>query len=189
MRFTCFAFLFASASAFQAQPAATRFSTKLYGNTKTPPVIPAPKELSYGEESRRYRRTVYSHDDWVKHRSSDRFIRNILTTASSGIYKNVAREVWASTLIATFICLWNMAAGGYTAFDGVTHEAVIQSIYLPALSLPLTGFTLLSPFLGLLLGKLSGNIQNIIRCFASWSDKLLRSLSYKCGVQALGRSS
>lgn len=44
-------------------------------------------EIPYGEESRKFRRTVYSHDDWVKHRSPDRFIKNILSTTKSGIYK------------------------------------------------------------------------------------------------------
>lgn len=26
---------------------------------------------TYGEESRQYRRTVYAHEDWIKHRRSD----------------------------------------------------------------------------------------------------------------------
>eukprot|EP00581_Thalassiosira_minuscula_P011857 CAMPEP_0183725394 /NCGR_PEP_ID=MMETSP0737-20130205/20453_1 /TAXON_ID=385413 /ORGANISM="Thalassiosira miniscula, Strain CCMP1093" /LENGTH=78 /DNA_ID=CAMNT_0025956359 /DNA_START=24 /DNA_END=257 /DNA_ORIENTATION=- len=29
---------------------------------------------TYGEGSRKYRRTVYTHEEWVKHRSSDRFV-------------------------------------------------------------------------------------------------------------------
>jgi hypothetical protein len=44
-------------------------------------------EIPYGEESRQFRRTVYSHDDWVKHRSPDRFWNNLKTTTKSGIYK------------------------------------------------------------------------------------------------------
>jgi hypothetical protein len=43
--------------------------------------------IPYGEESRKYRRTVYSHDDWIKHRSPDRFLKNLLSTSKSGIYK------------------------------------------------------------------------------------------------------
>jgi putative membrane protein len=43
--------------------------------------------IPYGEESRKYRRTVYSHDDWIKHRSPDRFLKNLLSTPKSGIYK------------------------------------------------------------------------------------------------------
>ena len=49
---------------------------------------PAPKSLlaeTYGEGSRKYRRTVYTHNEWVKHRSSDRFIRNISSMPISRI--------------------------------------------------------------------------------------------------------
>jgi putative membrane protein len=159
MRFILFALLLASSSAFTAQPPNTRLTTKLYGNTQSPPPIPAPKALSYGEESRKYRRTVYTHDDWVIHRSPDRFVRNILTTPSSGIYKNIGPQIASVTAVASCIFLWNMAAGGYTDFEGINHEAIISSQFLPRLALPLTGFTLSSPFLGLLLGKCSRGIS------------------------------
>ena len=33
----------------------------------------------YAEHSRKYRRTVFMHDEWVRHRSSDRFFRNMKT--------------------------------------------------------------------------------------------------------------
>ena len=33
--------------------------------------------VPYGESSRMYRRTVYSHDDWIKHRSNERTITNL----------------------------------------------------------------------------------------------------------------
>jgi putative membrane protein len=104
---------------------------------------------TYGEGSRKYRRTVYTHNEWVKHRSSDRFIRNISSMISSGVYKSLGREVAATTSIATFLVVWNALTGGYTDFDGVQHEAIIAA--LPQLTLPLTPFTLLSPSLGLLL--------------------------------------
>ena len=141
--------LLASAEAFTTKPQAGRISTHLRDSTKSPPFIPPPKDISYGEESRSFRRTVYTHDDWVKHRSPDRFIRNISSIFTSGIYKNVGREVTATTGVATFVMLWNMVFGGYTDFSGVNHEAVAS--FLPALALPLTPFTLASPSLGLLL--------------------------------------
>ena len=143
--------LLASAEAFTTKPQAGRISTHLHDSTKSPPFIPPPKDISYGEESRSFRRTVYTHDDWVKHRSPDRFIRNIVSTTSSGIYKNIGREVTATTGVATFVVLWNMLTAGYTDFNGVFHDAALLA--LPALSLPLTPFTLSSPSLGLLLGK------------------------------------
>ena len=104
---------------------------------------------TYGEGSRKYRRTVYTHNEWIKHRSSDRFIRNISSMVNSGVYKSLGREVLATTFIATFLVVWNALTGGYTDFDGVQHEAIISA--LPQLTLPLTPFTLLSPSLGLLL--------------------------------------
>ena len=107
---------------------------------------------TYGEGSRKYRRTVYTHKEWVKHRSSDRFVRNLSSLVNSGVYKSLAKEVLATTAIACFIVFWNAIAGGYTDFDGVKHTAVLE--FLPQLTLPLTPFTLLSPSLGLLLGKL-----------------------------------
>lgn len=107
----------------------------------------------YGEESRPYRRTVYSHEDWVRHRSPDRFARNLSTFASSGIYKSLFKEVVATSTVASFVVVWNMIFGDYQGLDGVTHEGIMHDSLLPILSLPLSPFTLSSPSLGLLLGK------------------------------------
>ena len=108
---------------------------------------------TYGEGSRKYRRTVYTHDEWVKHRSSDRFVRNLSSIFSSGVYKSLAKEVLATVGVASFIVIWNALTGGYTDLSGVQHDALITA--LPMLTLPLTPFTLLSPSLGLLLGMSS----------------------------------
>jgi len=113
---------------------------------------PKPNEVlqeTYGEGSRKYRRTVYTHNEWVKHRSSDRFIRNLSSIYNSGVYKSLGKEVFAVTAVATFLVLWNGLTGGFTDFNGVQHGAVVN--FLPMLTLPLTPFTLLSPSLGLLL--------------------------------------
>jgi predicted membrane chloride channel (bestrophin family) len=104
---------------------------------------------TYGEGSRKYRRTVYTHNEWVKHRASDRFFGNIATMVNSGVYKSLAKEVLATTAVATFLVVWNAVAGGYTDLEGVQHAAIMSA--LPMLVLPLTPFTLLSPSLGLLL--------------------------------------
>lgn len=115
--------------------------------------LPPIKDISYGEASRQYRRTVYSHDDWRKHRSSDRFIYYLLSLGVSGVYKNIGREVLATTSIATLVCLYNtLFVTGYTDFEGVQHAAVFTSQFLPKIGLPLAPFTLASPSLGLLLG-------------------------------------
>jgi len=134
------------------RPAVTRIGTELYDNTQVAPdVMPAIKDISYGEESRKFRRTVYSHDDWRKHRSSDRFIYYLASLFASGVYKSLAREVSATVGIAAFVCLYNALVGGYTDLAGVQHEAVINNALLAGL--PLAPFTLSSPSLGLLLGK------------------------------------
>ena len=140
----------ASAFAPQQFRKSTSSTTRLFGQTKQPPEIPAPTEVSYGEESRKYRRTVFSHDDWVKFRSPDRFIRNLQSMVSSGVYKNLGREVGATVAVATFVCVWNALTGGYQDLTGTSHEALLPA--LSTLTLPLTPFTLSTSSLGLLLG-------------------------------------
>jgi Bestrophin, RFP-TM, chloride channel len=132
----------------------TTTKTTLFGNTQMPAQADDPITTVFGEESRRYRRTVFTHDDWVRHRSPDRFWRNVQTFFISGIYKNIGFEVAVVTAVATFVVIYNALIGGYVDFDGVQHEAVIQHTMLPKLGLPLTPFTLSSPSLGLLLGKI-----------------------------------
>jgi putative membrane protein len=137
----------------------SRVNTELYGNTKSPPPLPPIQDISYGEASRPFRRTVYTHDDWVKHRNPDRFVRNLAAITSSGVYKNLYNEVAATTSIATFICVYNAITGGFTDFDGVKHAALIQNVWAPLLGLPLAPFTLSSPSLGLLLGQSNNLVQ------------------------------
>jgi hypothetical protein len=88
----------------------------------------------------------------VKHRSPDRFLRNLASIPASGIYKNMGREIIATTAVATLIFFWNMIVGGYDDFNQIHHQAIVQSYYLPTIKLPLAPFTLASSSLGLLLG-------------------------------------
>jgi ion channel-forming bestrophin family protein len=142
----------ASASGFVSPSQVGRVSTSLHGNTKEPPPLPEIKDIFYGEESRRYRRTVYTHDDWRRHRSPNRFQYYLRNIFQSGIYKNLSRAVTATTAVAAFIVLFNSVVGGYTDYKGVKHAAVFASAWLPKLGLPLAPFTLSAPSLGLLLG-------------------------------------
>jgi hypothetical protein len=57
-----------------------------------PPKLEKPKNIKYGEESRKFRRTVYTHDDWERHRSPDRFVRNLVSIVASGVYKVWKKE-------------------------------------------------------------------------------------------------
>lgn len=54
----------------------------------------------YKEESRRYRRTVFDEDDWVKFRSSGRLVKNLLTLFSSGVIRGLWVEVGLVTTVA-----------------------------------------------------------------------------------------
>ena len=156
--------------------------------------LPPIKDISYGEASRQYRRTVYSHDDWRKHRRSDRFIYYLLSLGVSGVYKNIGREVLATTSIATLVCLYNtLCVSGYTDFEGVQHAALFSSQFLPKIGLPLAPFTLASPSLGLLLGTVS--CYMIVYCLFVYQYILtmivfimMFSLSHQHVLSTLGRS-
>jgi len=117
-----------------------------------PPADPSlPMTEQYGEGSRKYRRTVYNHDLWVKHRSPDRFFSNLRTLVNSGIYKQVGKEVAATVGVASFVCLWNALVGGYQGFDGTMHDPIIHNAFFQVVGLPMIPFTILTPSLGLLL--------------------------------------
>ena len=124
--------------------------------------LPPIRDIAYGEESRKYRRTIFTHDDWVNYRSPDRFWRNLLAGPNSGVYKSVFKEILATTSVATFVVVYNCAVGGYTDFAGNQCEALINSPYLPLFGLPLAPFTLASPSLGLLLSKCDTTIYQQI---------------------------
>ena len=96
------------ANAFSPQGVSSRIKTAVY---ETPQKAVYD---NYGEESRQYRRTVYTHDDWVKHRSQDRFFYYIIAMLKSGVYKNIVREVFVTTFVAISVFGFNIAATGYT---------------------------------------------------------------------------
>lgn len=104
-----------------------------------------------GEDQRKLRRTVYTHDDWRRHRNQDRFIVYLAAIFKSGVYKNLKNEVVLATSIAAFVCFYNCIVGDYTDLAGVKHVGLVQSVFFPKLGLPLQAFTLTSPSLGLLL--------------------------------------
>jgi len=103
----------------------------------------------YQEATRAYRRTVYMHQEWVDHRSTERFFRSLTTILESGVLRARNKEVNLILGFASFLVVWNSIAGGYTDFEMVKHGAIIP--HLPVLSVPLSFFTLTSPTLGLLL--------------------------------------
>lgn len=113
------------------------------------------------EAARKYRRTVYTHDDWKKHRSQDRFQIYLGSLFDSGVFRNSEREVYTVTGVAVLVCLYNALANGYTDFAGVEHAGVIG---LDKIGLPLSAFTITSSALGLLLSKLVILASVILPC-------------------------
>ena len=79
------AFVTPSTTVVSSAVVPTTTTTELYAANGPPDT--ATKDIPYGETSRQFRRTVYTHDDWVKHRSPNRFIKNLSTIVSSGVYK------------------------------------------------------------------------------------------------------
>jgi len=156
----CTAFVPQSAStnsaATQLSPSTVRIATELHSIMKPTGFdsfksLKGQTDLPSGEEQRKFRRTVYTHDDWKKHRSQDRFFYYIAAIFKSGVYKNLGREVSWTVAVATFVVGYNIIANEYTDFGGVTHTVPFLGDVLPKLSLPLNLFTTTSPSLGLLL--------------------------------------
>ena len=111
--------------------------------------------ISYSERSRPYRRDVFTQEDWVRHRSSDRFVGNLVKLTRSGVVRSLFQEMGLIASTATFICVVNaFFAVGFTDFAGVHHEPLLSGF--PVLQLPAAFFTLSSPALSLLLGAFVG---------------------------------
>ncbi len=116
-------------------------------------------ELNRAEKARPFRRTVYSHEDWQRHRSTDRFYRNLSTIVDSAVVGNVAKESLSVASFATFLVFWNSMCGDYQGVmnglvgpsDGVVNPGPLKDVF-PTLELPLSVFQVASSSLGLLLG-------------------------------------
>ena len=77
----------------------------------------------------------------------------------------------ATTAVATGVVIWNMVFGTYQDLGSVTHYGPLHDSLIPILCLPLSPFTLSSPSLGLLLGKLAQArpLRNEYSYFVSYS--------------------
>jgi putative membrane protein len=145
---------------------------------------------SYGESSRKLRRSYYAHSDWLKARADDRFLYNLSSIVRSGILKQLSKELIFVAGISTFVCVWNgLFIAGYDDFVGLHHAAILGQQSFPLLVLPPNPFTLSVPSLGLLLifrtntaykrwdegrkawGSIINNSRTCVRLGTSWSDK------------------
>ena len=143
----------------------------------------------YGEESRRYRRTIYRHEDWLMHRSETRLLRNLAGAFTSGVVRSLISEILAVALVAVLVVVWNSALFGYVDLQGSSHPGVFGDVNdVLKLTLPISLFTLSSPALGLLLvfrtntsysrwlearqawGRIVSHSRNIMRQSTLWLD-------------------
>ena len=111
-------------------------------------------EMEQARLSNQYSR--YSHDDWLRHRGSDRFFRNLFKFNKSPIVKNLLDEAAILAAICTGIILWNeLLIDGWTDLNEVHHDAPLANMLPSALTiklaLPTEPFFLCGGPLGLLL--------------------------------------
>ena len=98
----------------------------------------------------------FGHNDWLRHRASDRFFRNLFQFDQSPIVKNLLDESAILALISFGIIAWNeLLVDGYTDINEVHHAApladVLPSFLTFKFSLPIDPFLLCGGPLGLLL--------------------------------------
>jgi len=137
----------------------------------------------YAETQRKDRRTIFMHDDWVRHRSSERFLRNMLSIPSSGINRALYKELVFVTSVAAFVVAFNCLFVSYQGAGGVVHPGPLNFLdaNLKTMSLPALPFTIAMPALSLLLvfrtntaysrwneartlwGGLINNCRNVVR--------------------------
>mmetsp|Transcript_27972 Transcript_27972/g.71487 ORF Transcript_27972/g.71487 Transcript_27972/m.71487 type:complete len:434 (+) Transcript_27972:69-1370(+) len=107
--------------------------------------------VSYSENSRQFRRTVYSHEAWVQHRGTERFFKNFASTLDSGVVRSLYTEIIFVTTVAAAVVALNMGIAGYEDLSNVHHEAPFPLPTIKSLSLPALPFTIAMPALSLLL--------------------------------------
>lgn len=105
------------------------------------------------EAKRKTRRIEFNHKDWVAHRSSDRFIENMLTMFKSGIAQNLKEELSVVTAAAAFVVLMNCLTGEYEGLDGAMYEGPLRVVrdQIGPISLPAMPFSIAMSPLSLIL--------------------------------------
>ncbi|MCO5613325.1 hypothetical protein L7F22_067601 [Adiantum nelumboides] len=87
---------------------------------------------------KRQRRAFYSHDDWLRHRSSLRYIRHVLSSMSSRVIVSLVPPVFTFTAGAICVAAYNTALkNGYLpSFLPLLHAASLPyELTAPALAL------------------------------------------------------
>lgn len=124
-----------------------------------------PSPLSYSEKSRAFRRDFYTHESWIKHRSKERFVGTIIKIFESGVVRALVEELVIVGGVAFFVLVYNaLLITGWEDFALVYHDPIMTSTAFPPMYLPLTGFTLSSSALSLLLGACVCEYDGVLPC-------------------------
>ena len=84
----------------------------------------------YGEKARKFRRTHYGHDSWIKHRAPDRIFKNLATTFYSGLFRSLSTQVWVVTGFAVLVAIWNSVfVEGFVDLEGDQYKPLLETIF------------------------------------------------------------
>ena len=118
----------------------------------------------YSEDSRKFRRKVFTHKDWIKHRSSNRTVKNLTTLLKSGIVRQTLTECLITIFITICVYCYNLFfIYGFEDLSMVHHNPLVSTSLPPAV-LPSVPFNFASPALGLLL------VFKTNTSYARWDD-------------------
>lgn len=92
------------------------------------------------EDAMEYRRQVFDHEDWVRHRSSSRHGRHLVSIASSRVIMALGPPVFSLTAVAAVITIYDEAL-----------SAQLLPAWMPLLHISNVPFLLTAPALALLL--------------------------------------
>jgi hypothetical protein len=151
-----------SVTPYKARPVFAQRYTSIHQSSPLSPQLrrkmSTNDDISFGESSRPFRRDVFGYDNWVQHRSTDRFIGNLLDILKSGVFRELLPYCFSISSIATFVVIYNaLFVNGYDDFAGIHHSTILGAAF-PLLKMPMDFFNLCTPSLALLLGTSHGNI-------------------------------
>jgi len=150
---------------------------------------------AWREGSRRYRRTVFGPNDWIRYRRSTRLLDNLLNSFNSSVLRALWFDISIIVSLATALLVYNhILTDGlvlnwiqqYMTAEEFEPEQIAQAAEtfknIPKLQLPLSPFTLSSPSLGLLLVfRTNGAFQRFFEARALWGSVI--NYSRNCAAQ------
>ncbi|KAH7283266.1 hypothetical protein KP509_35G069400 [Ceratopteris richardii] len=88
------------------------------------------------EDDMVYRKTIYDHEDWNRHRCNRRHMRHMLAIATSRVVAGLLPPVVRLTMVASVIVLYNIFLTGYFPCVGILHVSSLPfQLAAPALAL------------------------------------------------------